>query len=53
MDSFNQTEVDEKVELFKSLARFITVDYDETLLSTRWGERLDINELGIYVLEAI
>jgi hypothetical protein len=50
MDSFNQTEVDDKVDLFKSLARSITIDFDETLISTRWGERLDINELGIYVL---
>lgn len=39
MDCFNQKEVDSKVELFKTIAKLITVDYDETLICVRWGER--------------
>ena len=39
MDSFNQEEVDSKLKLFNAMAKFITVDFDETLICVRWGER--------------
>jgi hypothetical protein len=34
--------VDSKVELFKAIAKLITVDYDETIICVRWGEREEL-----------
>ena len=42
MDSFNQEEVDSKLKLFNAMAKFITVDFDETLICVRWGEREEL-----------
>ena len=37
LESFNQEEVDGKIELFRQLAKLITTDFDFTLINLEWG----------------
>jgi hypothetical protein len=53
LESFNQDEVNGKVELFKKIAKFVTADYDFTLINIEWGKREDLNEIFSHIFDMI
>ena len=49
MECGNDEEINDKLTLVKNLCRFVTADYETTMVEIKWGERSDFEGLSKYV----
>lgn len=46
MDCTNDEEIADKMFLLKSLCRFVTTEYENTMIEIKWGDRADLDKYG-------
>ena len=51
MDSTNDEEITHKMALLKSLCRFVTTQYENTMIEVKWGDRTDLEKYNKYIYD--
>lgn len=53
LESFNQEEVDDKISLFRQLAKFLTTNFDFTLINLEWGNNEELSDLFTHLFDVV
>ena len=53
MDSCNDEEIADKLYLLKHLCKFVTTEYETTMVEIKWGERPDFQKYEKFIIQYI